>query len=186
MALHLGSKDFTVRGSLLNVSTRTGNVLVFFKKNSCPHCAAFENTFLDCARSEPGIEWAIVDLDRHPEVIQKSRQTRNPIKGVPFVVMFVNGVMKAIHTNRDRSRQAVLAFVNEIMGISGINFQQVPQMQIQQTPQSSFMQHAQQQRQAQSTGYRSVAPPPRDEETTRFSSEFVPYNIPWASSEKTN
>lgn len=179
MTLYLASKDFTVRGSLLNVNSASGNVLVFFKKGNCPHCSTFEPIFQACAENEPRIEWAIVDLDRSPEVIQKSRQTKNPIKTVPYIVMFIGGVMKAIYTNKDRSMYSVLGFVNEILNMSGVSNQRMNVMQRQQpqTPQSSFMQQRQQQQQAPS--YQSVSQPEQGQ--VALGADYVPYNIPWAS-----
>lgn len=177
MTLYLGSKDFTVRGGLLNVNSASGNVLVFFKKGNCRFCSSFEPVFQACAENEPRIEWAIVDLDRSPEVIQKSRQTKNPIKTVPYIVMFIGGVMKAIYTNKDRSMHSVLGFVNEILNMSGQRMVPVQRQPSQpQNSQTSFMQQRQQQ---QNPSYQSVSQPEQGQ--VALGSEYVPYNIPWAS-----
>ncbi|AHA45984.1 putative thioredoxin [Insectomime virus] len=180
MTLYLTSKDFTVRGSLLNVNSASGNVLVFFKKGNCRFCSTFEPVFQACAENEPRIEWAIVDLDRSPEVIQKSRQTKNPIKTVPYIVMFINGVMKAIYTNKDRSMHSVLGFVNEILNMSGVVGMRTNAVQRQQpqNPQTSFIQQRHQQQQ-QAPSYQSVSQPEQGQ--VSLGADYVPYNIPWAS-----
>ncbi|ALX27581.1 putative thioredoxin [Golden Marseillevirus] len=121
--LYLTSKDFHVRGSLLGVKVPSGNVIVLFKQNGCPACAAFEPTFQTCAQNEPRIEWGVVDVDKWPDIIKMSRATKNPIKKVPHLVIFIGGTITAIYTNQDRSVHAVLGFVNEILKMQGINGQ---------------------------------------------------------------
>lgn len=186
MILYLTGKNFSVRGGnlLLDTGNGGGDMIVFFKKSDCAFCKSFEPIFQACSASEPRINWGIADLDGNPDIIQKSRNTKNPIKTVPFIMLYIEGQPKAIYTSKDRSKPAVLDFVNVILENSRNSrtqrFTPHPQQQQYQQQQPQY----QQQPQTQQQRYRE--PVMSKEDVPNFSVDYVPYNIPWKNTEQRN
>lgn len=91
--LNLNSDNFVVLGTRtktlgINVS---GNVLVFFKMNTCPNCAAFEPIFVSLSHQENRVTHAVIDVGQYRDVAMTSKNTSTPITAVPCLILYIDG-----------------------------------------------------------------------------------------------
>jgi len=117
MSVHqLTSQNFQVVGrsrQTLNINA-PGNVLVFFKMDGCPGCAAFEPIFYQLAGQERRVNYAVANLTNCREVISMSRSTTTPIQTVPFIILYVNGSPFAKY-NGKKNIPALKSFVGKAL-----------------------------------------------------------------------
>ena len=65
-----------------------GNVLVFFKTEGCPGCAAFRPVFERLSNEQPSIKYGVTDLTHDKSVVHMARQTTTEIKTVPYILFY--------------------------------------------------------------------------------------------------
>jgi len=98
----LSSANFTVTGfqrKSLDINV-PGPVLVFFKTTNCEGCNAVTPIFNELSRNERGINYGIISVDIHRDVVQMSRQTSAAISSVPFFILYIDGKPLAKYTGK--------------------------------------------------------------------------------------
>jgi thioredoxin-like negative regulator of GroEL len=89
--------DFVVRenmkGKLLSFTEESkGLYLVLFYSKECPHCDKLLTEFKQLPNLINGCKFVIVNINKNPGLIEKSKMTISPITYVPDVILYVNGL----------------------------------------------------------------------------------------------
>lgn len=194
--IYLSSQNFNVVGNpkrTLRVNV-DGNLLVFFKMESCGACSQFLPIFNQFSSQENKVKCAIADISQDRNIINMSRSTTTPINAVPFIVLYVNGAPLAKY-NGQRTITAMKSFLAKALG----------QHQNQTQQNNNFMSNYQQKEDYSSQNYYSpemgnnpqakfrgdghnysgfVDEEDDDEEKLLMPTQVTPHNVPWESSYK--
>ena len=89
--------DFVVKenmkGKLLGFSGESkGLYLVLFYSKECPHCDKLLAEFKQLPNLINGCKFVMVNINKNPGIIEKSKTTISPITYVPDVILYVNGL----------------------------------------------------------------------------------------------
>lgn len=89
--------DFVIRenmkGKLLSFAEESkGLYLVLFYSKECPHCDKLLTEFKQLPNLINGCKFVMVNINKNPGLIEKSRTTISPITYVPDVILYVNGL----------------------------------------------------------------------------------------------
>ena len=92
-----------------------GITFVLFKSPSCHFCTEIEPIFQNLAIRDKRLTWAIADVGRYKNIVMMSNNSNTPIKGVPMMILYIDGLPKA---NYKGPRQApeIMNFLNDILG----------------------------------------------------------------------
>jgi thioredoxin-like negative regulator of GroEL len=93
--LFLGSDDFCVRagekGNMMCLSGWKGLTLVMFYSKECQFCHKLINKFKQLPTIVNGCKFAMCCINRHFDIVEKSKNTIAPIEYVPDVILYVDG-----------------------------------------------------------------------------------------------
>lgn len=93
--LFLGSEDFCVRagekGNMLCMTGWKGLTLVMFYSKECQFCHKLINKFKQLPTIVNGCKFAMCCINRHFDIVEKSKNTIAPIEYVPDVILYVDG-----------------------------------------------------------------------------------------------
>lgn len=93
--LFLGSDDFCVRagekGNMLCLTGWKGLTLVMFYSKECQFCHKLINKFKQLPTIVNGCKFAMCCINRHFDIVEKSKNTIAPIEFVPDVILYVDG-----------------------------------------------------------------------------------------------
>lgn len=93
--LFLGGDDFCVRagekGNMLCLSGWKGLTLVMFYSKECQFCHKLINKFKQLPTIVNGCKFAMCCINRHFDIVEKSKNTIAPIEYVPDVILYVDG-----------------------------------------------------------------------------------------------
>lgn len=93
--LFLGSEDFCVRagekGNMLCMTGWKGLTLVMFYSKECQFCYKLINKFKQLPTIVNGCKFAMCCINRHFDIVEKSKNTIAPIEYVPDVILYVDG-----------------------------------------------------------------------------------------------
>jgi thioredoxin-like negative regulator of GroEL len=101
-------------GKSLRLVGISGVVMVFFKTNNCNYCRSLEPIFVQLARSQPNIKWAVINITTSRDVVKMAQSTTTPIKGVPMLVLYSDGNPFAIYKG-ERTIQDISMFLNNVI-----------------------------------------------------------------------
>ena len=94
--LFLGSDDFCVRagekGNMMCLSGWKGLTLVMFYSKECQFCHKLINKFKQLPTIVNGCKFAMCCVNRHYDIVEKSKNTIAPIEYVPDVILYVDGI----------------------------------------------------------------------------------------------
>ena len=93
--LFLGSDDFCVRagekGNMMCLTGWKGLTLVMFYSKECQFCHKLINKFKQLPTIVNGCKFAMCCINRHFDIVEKSKNTIAPIEYVPDVILYVDG-----------------------------------------------------------------------------------------------
>lgn len=92
-----------------------GSVLVLFKMQNDPNCAAFEPVFSKLASQENRVMFAILDLAHNRDVAKWSMETSTQIRAVPLLILYINGKPHA-KFNGAQNVSSVQGFITKALG----------------------------------------------------------------------
>jgi len=132
MSIHeLMQGNFSIAGrqiKTLNINM-PGNVLVFFKMDSCGNCRDVQPVFYQLAGIEKNISYAIVNLTHNRGIVNMSRATTTPITAVPFLILYIGGSPRAIYRGK-KTIPNMRSFINKALStIPQDSLQQQTQVQ---------------------------------------------------------
>lgn len=94
--LWLQDDDFTIeqaqKGNVL-CNNQKGIIFTLFHANpdKCQFSTATLPEFKKLALKMPGVKFGLCNLNKHPNVYFKSKDTIAPINNVPYIILYVNG-----------------------------------------------------------------------------------------------
>lgn len=194
MVVELSSQHFVLRHNdkSLNI-TKPGFTLVFFKMDGCKGCRAFEPIIFQLSRQEKRVDYAVVNLSHNRDITLMSRNTRTPIRKVPFIIFYAEGQPVKVFTEKKKNlpvlRNFVLRTLGELQARSSQSFVSQPRSgsypQQTQPPSHHAKVYApegndsfQQQR---GTGAGFVDMDEEEENNLASPTSIIPHNIPWDS-----
>lgn len=93
--LFMGSDDFCVRagekGNMLCLTGWKGLTLIMFYSKECQFCHKLINKFKQLPTIVNGCKFAMCCINRHFDIVEKSKNTIAPIEYVPDVILYVDG-----------------------------------------------------------------------------------------------
>lgn len=92
----LGEDDFIIKqgdkGTILSLVYDTkGITLVLFYSTECPYCDALINKFKMLPTHLNGCQFAMINVNRNMNIVERSKNTIAPITYVPDLILYVNG-----------------------------------------------------------------------------------------------
>lgn len=112
---YLNASDFGQEGNHL-VANIGGLTFVMFHSQRCSYCNNFLPEFKQLPNILRGINFGLCSVDDgNRALVQMSKASSTPISAVPKFVLYNNGIPYAEYTGQ-RSRQAVIAFLQEVIG----------------------------------------------------------------------
>lgn len=112
---YLNVGDFATRGKTL-VLNMQGLTFVMFTSNRCIHCTKFAPEFRMLPNTMRGVNFAVCNVDgNNNQIVQMASTTTTPFKGVPKFILYNDG-MPFVEYNGQRSHQAVIQFLQEMIG----------------------------------------------------------------------
>ena len=117
--LYLGSDDFYVDttpngGKMLCNYQKNGVVFALFYSTNCKYCDTLLPEFRKLPMIFQGTKFAIINLNRSPDIIKKSADTILPITQVPFIVLYYNG-KPYIHYQETNTLKDMVDFLKEAL-----------------------------------------------------------------------
>ena len=111
---YLNAGDFGQENGHL-IANIGGITMIMFHSDRCGHCKNFEPVFKQLSGSIRGINFGMCNVDGQNNVIVKmSKQSTTPINAVPKFILYNNGIPYVEYSGQ-RSRQAILGFLQEII-----------------------------------------------------------------------
>jgi thiol-disulfide isomerase/thioredoxin len=93
--LFLTSEDFQIqrgsKGSILCTNIQ-GFSLVLFYSTQCEHCQSLIPIFKRLPGSVGGCQFGMINVSHNKQCVLSSRETIAPIKVVPYIVLYINGI----------------------------------------------------------------------------------------------
>jgi hypothetical protein len=113
---YLNTNDFIQDGQNLVLANLDGLTFVMFHTQRCQHCTKFLPEFKQLPGSIRGVNYGLCNVEgTNKSIVQQSQSTTTPITGVPKFILYNNGIPAVEYTGQ-RSRMAVLAFIQDIIG----------------------------------------------------------------------
>jgi len=113
----LNSQHFvvTTRGDKRHLELKVpGLVLVYFKGGNDGNCQKFDPIFYSVANTDKRIKYAIIDVEgSNREIINRSRNTTTPISVIPYMLFYNNGKPYSKYTNKSKSPELIMDFINK-------------------------------------------------------------------------
>ena len=91
--IFLTNEDFSVEqinSSKLLFSNIKGISVIMFYSTKCGHCQSLIPIFKTLPKMIPNCQFGMVNIDLYKQVIAMSRETIDPIKFVPYIVLYAN------------------------------------------------------------------------------------------------
>jgi thioredoxin-like negative regulator of GroEL len=177
--MNLTDNNFVLDGQILKLNdSQRGPVLVYFRSSVCKICIGqFDAVWGHVQSLETRIRYGVANVQSCKSTIMKSRGTKTPINATPKIIMYLNGIPRAIFTGV-KTVDGVREFINDCLEAF---MQSEPQPQRQQ---QSFVSQLNASNAFGNTGLRT-APTARidsieDSENHLLSPDtIIPYNTPW-------
>lgn len=117
--IHLTANDFELRecnkGQALCMKYPELTFILFHAEpDKCPHCNDTLPEFRKLPYIINGCKFALVNLNRYPDIARMSKVTTTPLEYVPYLVLYING-RPFIRYEGDKNLQALAEFVSEFM-----------------------------------------------------------------------
>lgn len=108
-----GTNFSAPQGKTLRINL-PGIVFVMFKSENCSYCRQSLPIIQSLSKRDKRITWAIIDVSKNKDVVQKAASTNTPIKGVPMFILYANGSPIAKYKG-DRTEPAIIDFINKLL-----------------------------------------------------------------------
>jgi hypothetical protein len=111
----LDSEDFVVKkGAKSDIlcTQLSGFSLILFYSKSCQYCPLLLEIFRRLPEKINGCLFGIINIQKNPKCISNSQSTNTPIKYVPYIVLYVNGVPMAVYGG-DYEIQQICSFITD-------------------------------------------------------------------------
>jgi thiol-disulfide isomerase/thioredoxin len=117
--IHLTSNDFEIgqgsKGPSLTIKYPELIFVMFHADASrCPHCEELLPEFKKLPYIISGCKFALVNLNRYPDIVRLSNNTTTPLEYVPYLVLYING-KPFIRYEGDKNLQSLAEFVSEFI-----------------------------------------------------------------------
>lgn len=107
MVVHLKPSDFFVTRNNELANNIKGFSVVFFKSDKCVYCNDVMPAFLQASSSIQGCTFAIMNVDQdNMRIVRIAEITVNPLKYVPYVVLYVNGIPATVFNPDEQNPDA--------------------------------------------------------------------------------
>lgn len=101
--LFLSSEDFSIRqgsnGKLLCHDIQQISLVLFYSTH-CVYCQQLIPIFKRIGELVPGCQIAMINVSLNKQIISSSQQTITPIKYVPLIILYVNGIPYMEYTDQ--------------------------------------------------------------------------------------
>jgi thioredoxin-like negative regulator of GroEL len=115
--LFLNTTDFELNGDELFCRKADGLMMVLFYSNGCPHCGPARNVFNSVASQfmQGKCKFGLINISQNPKVPQLARNSKTPIRFVPFILAFFNG-RPLVPFGSQITPQTLVQFVQQCFG----------------------------------------------------------------------
>jgi len=99
--LHLQSSNFGIdkipEGKILCNSIKGFSVVLFYSLERCQYSSHALHEFKKVVGTVHGINFCVLNIDKNMDTVRLSRTTITPIDGVPYIMLYYNGMPKQIY-----------------------------------------------------------------------------------------
>lgn len=110
----LTSADFEAPEKNVMYLRHPGVFFVLFKKKDCKYCGSLYPILTTLSQKDRRLMWGIADVGDYRQIVAMSNTTNTPIKGVPMMILYVNGRPHAVYGG-NRTIEDITAFINHML-----------------------------------------------------------------------
>ena len=114
--LFLQSNDFKLtdgmKGPIMTTQIKGISIVVFYS-SKCIHCQKLLPIIKSLSNSIQGCQFGIVNVGNSKECILLSRNTKNPINVVPYIILYING-RPYIRYQGPHTQQDITTFIVDV------------------------------------------------------------------------
>jgi thioredoxin-like negative regulator of GroEL len=122
--LFLQSNDFKLidgmKGPIMTTQIKGISIVVFYS-SKCIHCQKLLPVIKNLSNSIQGCQFGIVNVGNSKECILLSRNTKNPINVVPYIILYING-RPYIRYQGPHTEQEITNFIVEVTTSAAANY----------------------------------------------------------------
>ena len=113
--VYLRKENFGVdkiqEGPVLCNSIKGFSIVLFYSPQHCQYSPAALQEFKRIVGTVNGIVVAVLNIDAAMDVVRLSRNTLTPIEGVPYIMLYYNGIPRQVYPdNYDLTAEAIRNF----------------------------------------------------------------------------
>lgn len=117
--IHLRSDDFEIKdgskGPTLCLKFPDLTFVMFHADpQRCAHCEELLPEFRKLPYIIGGCKFALINLNRYPDLVRMSKSTTTPLEYVPYLVLYING-RPFIRYEGDKNLESLAEFIAEFM-----------------------------------------------------------------------
>lgn len=92
---------------------REGLTLILFYSNNCEYCDSLISEYKRLPTNLLGVNYGMINLNNHPNLVNMSNESISPIKYVPMLTLYLNG-LPYLEYEGDNTLDAIKAFILEV------------------------------------------------------------------------
>jgi hypothetical protein len=113
--VYLRSENFGVdkikEGPVLCNSIKGFSVVLFYSPQHCQYSPGALQEFKRIVGTVNGVVFAVLNIDSSMDVVRRSRNTITPIEGVPYIMLYYNGIPRQVYPDSyDLTAEAIRNF----------------------------------------------------------------------------
>ena len=120
--LYLQSSNFGIdqipKGKVICNSIKGFSVVLFYSSTKCKYSPYALQEFKKASSGVNGVIFGVIDIDRNMDTVRQSRRTLTPIDGVPYIMLYLDGVPRQIYPEEYPFTAKVMhEFVASVTGV---------------------------------------------------------------------
>ena len=92
---------------------REGLTLILFYSNNCSYCDNLISEYKRLPSNLLGVNYGMINLNNHPTVVNMSNESISPIKYVPVLILYLNG-LPYLEYEGENTLESIKAFILQI------------------------------------------------------------------------
>lgn len=133
--------DQTKHGPAICTSIKGISVVLFYSQTRCQYSPAALQEFKKIVGTVNGVMFCVINIDNNMDVVRLSRKTETPIDGVPYIMLYENGVPVQIYPETYTFTAEAMRQFATMVSTSLIKMRTQTQQQQQSKPQQSQQPH---------------------------------------------
>jgi len=106
-------KLLCIKNDESTMQLREGLTLILFYSNNCSYCDNLISEYKRLPTNLLGVNYGMINLNNHPNVVNMSNESISPIKYVPMLTLYLHG-LPYVEYEGENTLEAIKAFILKI------------------------------------------------------------------------